>query len=357
MADIVNRGTMPNDQIADTLYDAFGKVNTAFANQSTAIDAVQYKTQGLPNIYKHDVSQGNLTLSSEFDGVEFSGIGSDITVTVNDNKSYWIANNSFAAASFSTLTSTASLSVAAGVREWLLTKSNLSPIFLFSLNGMTGGGGGEPPVESVIPQIVQSSFYQQNTTSVTVTMPGTMTVGNTLIVKIIGPAALQGVYSPGFQNLPFATVAQYEGAIVFYRVVTPDIVNSSFVFTGWMHSGGGFNYSFAAFEVNGNVSLEKFDGQLSINDFNICTANLSYGASNSLTIVSFHFDSRATDINAVSPAIALDGRIWLSTNGTGFHNGICTRAAEGTYPATLAAYSASRPDNASSYLQLNVYRA
>ena len=33
MPDIVNRGSSPNDPNADTLYDAFGKINTAFNSQ------------------------------------------------------------------------------------------------------------------------------------------------------------------------------------------------------------------------------------------------------------------------------------------------------------------------------------
>jgi hypothetical protein len=38
MSEIVNRGSEPNDPTADTLYDAFGKVNTEFINIDNALE-------------------------------------------------------------------------------------------------------------------------------------------------------------------------------------------------------------------------------------------------------------------------------------------------------------------------------
>ena len=38
MSDVVNRGATPNDPTADTLYDAYGKINTEFDNIDIALD-------------------------------------------------------------------------------------------------------------------------------------------------------------------------------------------------------------------------------------------------------------------------------------------------------------------------------
>lgn len=52
MADTVNRGTTPNDPNSDTLYDAFGKINTAFENKVDKVSGKALSTNDLTNELK-----------------------------------------------------------------------------------------------------------------------------------------------------------------------------------------------------------------------------------------------------------------------------------------------------------------
>lgn len=52
MADIVNRGTAPNDPNSDTLYDSFGKINTAFEAKVDKVSGKALSTNDLTNELK-----------------------------------------------------------------------------------------------------------------------------------------------------------------------------------------------------------------------------------------------------------------------------------------------------------------